>query len=373
MAACPKCGSDDLDLAEKLENGQRRIKCESCGHDWLKGEPRITYLPANDIGSAWGRFPKAEDVRAEVLQEAQALKKQFLEAHPGPREEATEFREQFEYLFSQQGLREITPEEIRYFANANRAGNPGNMSVFNNTWNEMGPGAGTREVKAVIEYLLYGHEETPREDRLTDLITGRNGLGMNGFREALLTKVLCMVEPDRFIPINMYTGQGGKKEIAKWVYDLELPRREKTAQTIGRLIVWSNDLLLKLAGDGFVDNEHVAEFLWWAKDEVGHRKGLVPTADPGDEPEFVLFKDDDEGFRNWLREHARGFYLNAARNPSGDEVLLHQVGCTHVGDASPGGKWTETFIKVCSASKTELEAWSRTTAGQEPRQCQSCA
>lgn len=27
-----------------------------------------------------------------------------------------------------------TPEELKYFANANLAGNPGNMSVFNTAW-----------------------------------------------------------------------------------------------------------------------------------------------------------------------------------------------------------------------------------------------
>lgn len=86
---------------------------------------------------------------------------------------------------------------------------------------------------------------------------------MPGFREALLTKVLCMVEPTRFLPINKYTGHAGKKEIAKWVYDLDLPRYKSVSWTIGRLIIWSNDLLLELAGDGFTDTEHAAGFLWF--------------------------------------------------------------------------------------------------------------
>ncbi|MFB7467698.1 hypothetical protein ACFCZ1_30110 [Streptomyces sp. NPDC056224] len=37
--------------------------------------------------------------------------------------------------------------------------------------------------------------------------------------------------------------------------------------TRGRLILWSNDLLLDLAGEGFTNRQHAAAFLWWAKDQ----------------------------------------------------------------------------------------------------------
>ena len=101
------------------------------------------------------------------------------------------------------------------------------------------------------------------DDRLTDLIEARRGIGMKGFREALLTKVLCMVEPQRFIPILTYTSKAGKREYAKWVYDLDLPEPAAVSWTIGQLIFWSNDLLVELAGEGFEHAEHVGEFLWW--------------------------------------------------------------------------------------------------------------
>ncbi len=41
--------------------------------------------------------------------------------------------------------------------------------------------------------------------------------------------------------------------------------------TKGRLIYWSNDLLCEMAGDGFVDRVHAAEFLWWASQEEDDR------------------------------------------------------------------------------------------------------
>lgn len=82
-----------------------------------------------------------------------------------------------------------------------------------------------------------------------------------------------MVEPDRFLPISKYTGQAGKREIAKWVYGLSLPDPETTTWTIGRLIYWSNDLLGDAAGHDFVDTAHVSKFLWWAKDHVREEDG----------------------------------------------------------------------------------------------------
>ncbi len=370
---CPECGSTELDLVERLEDERRRLKCESCGHEWLRGEARAVYKTTTSIDDLRKRFPSPEDVKPDIVERADLLKQQYLKDHASSSAAAIEFRERYRQVFSEEGLRDTAPQVLKDFANSSLAGNPGNMSRFNDAWNEMGAEEGAQRVKDAVEYLLYGPDDTFLEDRLTNLVEGRRGFGMTGFREALLTKVLCMVEPTRFLPVNKYSGVAGKKEIAKWVYDLNLPRQETVSWTIGRLIIWSNDLLLELAGDGFQDTEHAAGFLWWAKDEMRARSGEVPTGDSDSEPDFIIFKDDDDGFRRWMVEHPAGFYLNANRAPASDDVLLHKVGCSHIGDAEPRGvAWTEQYIKVCSSTKLELEVWSRTVAGQEARHCQTC-
>jgi hypothetical protein len=92
---------------------------------------------------------------------------------------------------------------------------------------------------------------------------------MTGFKEALLTRALCVMYPDRFLTILKYTTEaGGKREIARMVYGLELPAPESVNWTRGRLILWSNDLLHALVGEGFANQQHAAAFLWWAKDQV---------------------------------------------------------------------------------------------------------
>lgn len=54
--------------------------------------------------------------------------------------------------------------------------------------------------------------------------------------------------------------------MAKAVYGLDLPSPDRVSWTIGRLIVWSNDLLRNLTGGGFAGQQHAGDFLWWAKD-----------------------------------------------------------------------------------------------------------
>lgn len=371
--SCPQCSSTDLDLVEVLEDERRRLKCEDCGHEWLRGEARVVYKTTTSIDDLRKRFPSPEDVKPDVLDRASVLKQEYLKAHPASTVQAVEFRERYQEIFSPEGLSKATPEDLKYFANANLAGNPGNMSVFNTAWNELGAEEAAQRVKDAIDYLLYGPADTFLEDRLTNLIEGRRGFGMTGFREALLTKVLCMVEPTRFLPINKYTGQAGKKEIAKWVYDLNLPKPESTSWTIGRLIIWSNDLLLELVGEGFTDTEHAAGFLWWAKDEMRREAGVAPTGNVDHDPDYIVFKDDDEGFRDWVRQHPSGFYINTERKPSPNYLMLHQVGCMHVGDAEDRDvSWTTDYIKVCSPIKLELEAWARTVVGGEAMPCQTC-
>lgn len=88
----------------------------------------------------------------------------------------------------------------------------------------------------MIEYLLYGPDEVPLEDRPQHLLSGTKPFAMTGFKESLLTRVLCVVQPERFLSILKYTTEaGGKMEIARAVYGLELPAPESVNWTLGRL------------------------------------------------------------------------------------------------------------------------------------------
>ncbi len=266
LIACPSCSSHDID-GEALDDGRIRVLCTSCGHVWLRGEAKRVYRSATTIHDLRRQFPSPDDVLPEVRLRVEDLKQQFLVERPEARPEVLAFWSKYAQLFSEQGLGTADPQDLKDFANSNVGANPGNMSVFNTEWNTIGDAEAAARTADSIRYLLYGPEGTYLEDRLTQLIEGDRGLGMTGFREALLTKVLCVVYPERFLPIVKYTGVAGKKEIAERVFDLRLPDPESTSFTIGRLVIWSNDLLMELVGD-LGHNTQASQFLWWAKDQA---------------------------------------------------------------------------------------------------------
>lgn len=266
---CPTCKTDDLVvLVEALTGTQRRLRCEQCGYEWLRGEPAPQKIALPTLDDIKKRFPKPGDVDPNRLARARELKAEFLKREPEPEPNVATYWEKYQHVFSAGGLQTANPQDLKDFANSNIGAGSGNMSVFNDAWNKMGADAGAEQVRKVIDYLLRGTSPVDLEDRLTALIQDTKSFGMKGFKESLLTKVLCIVYPDRYLTILKYTGEAGKREIARSIWGLELPDPEKVDWTIGRLILWSNDLLLALLGDGFKHQQHAAAFLWWAKDKA---------------------------------------------------------------------------------------------------------
>ncbi|WP_318657816.1 hypothetical protein [Cellulosimicrobium composti] len=266
---CSTCGSDDVDLLDVLSDGRRRVSCVECGHTWVRGTAstptRPRPLPTFD--ELRTTFPSPEDVAPERVEHARRLKVTYLAGSPTPDPAVAPFWAKYQRIFSAEGLPTAAPQDLKDFANLSVGANPGNMSVFNTEWNRIGDDAAAAQVRTAVEHLLRGPESTPLEDRLTQLIDDTTSLGMKGFKEALLTKVLCIVHPDEYLTILKYTGTAGKVEVARAIWGVELPDPHRVTWTIGRLIVWSNTLLRALVGDGFENQQHAADFLWWAKDQ----------------------------------------------------------------------------------------------------------
>src|SRR5688572_6024140 len=126
--ACPQCGSDEIELIEVLEDERRSVECESCGHGWLRGEARRVFKTTSSIEDLRKSFPSPDDVRDEAADRARSLKEEYLKGHPAASTQALEFRQRYQDIFSKEGLAKAKPADLKYFANANLAGNPGNMS-----------------------------------------------------------------------------------------------------------------------------------------------------------------------------------------------------------------------------------------------------
>jgi hypothetical protein len=267
LIACPKCNSEDINGTPQADS-RLLIHCEDCGHEWLRGEARRDPgRPAvQTFESLHAAFPTPTAVRPDVRERVELLRADFLLTRREPDPDVEKFRARYQELFSREGLATAPAEELYEFANSDVVASAGNMSGFNRAWKTQGEERAAQKVRESIEFLLHGPESLRLEDRLTQLIDGKK-VGFPSFnKEPLLTKVLCVVEPDRFLPVLKYSAAtDGKKEIVKLVFDLDLPPAEKVAWTIGRLAIWSNDLLRSLIGNDIPDLQQATKFLAWAK------------------------------------------------------------------------------------------------------------
>jgi hypothetical protein len=271
LITCPTCSSDDIS-GKPQPDGRLLIHCDACGNEWLRGETRRDPArPAvQTIDSLHAEFPTAADVRPDVRDRVSMLQSEFmLDRPPADADaDAEPYRARYQELFSRDNLGTATAEQLLYFANSDTVAGPGNVSGFNRAWKTAGPDRAVVQVRATIEYLLYGPESLRLEDRFTQLVDGKKAIGFPSFKEGLLTKVLCVVHPERFLPLTRYSAAvDGKKELAKLVFDLDLPPVDKSTWTIGRLAVWSNDLLRSLVGNDHPDLQSAAQFLRWAKNQ----------------------------------------------------------------------------------------------------------
>ncbi|SNR55992.1 hypothetical protein [Blastococcus mobilis] len=267
LIACPKCNSEDINGTPQPDS-RLLIHCQDCGHEWLRGEARRDPgRPAvRTIDSLHAAFPTNLDVRPDVRERVAMLVSEFQLDHPAPDPEVADYRARFQPLFSREGLPTASPQDLLDFVTTDTVASPGNMSGFTRAWKTQGPDKAAQKVRESIEYLLHGPDSIRLEDRLTQLIDGRK-VGFPSFnKEPLLTKVLCIAQPDRFLPVLRYSAAtDGKKEIVKLVFELDLPPAEKVAWTIGRLAIWSNDLLRSLVGNDIPDLQQATRFLSWAK------------------------------------------------------------------------------------------------------------
>ena len=89
-------------------------------------------------------------------------------------------------------------------------------------------------------------------------------------------------------------------------------------------------------------------------------------------PDHVdLFRDDDHGFFDWLDSNPNGFFINTARNPKPDYLVLHRPDCSHI-DRRPSMNWTKDYIKLCANRRSDLEEWASSAVGGEVTLCRTC-
>jgi hypothetical protein len=86
-----------------------------------------------------------------------------------------------------------------------------------------------------------------------------------------------------------------------------------------------------------------------------------------------LFRDDDQGYGAWLGAHARGYVLNIQRSLNPSDARVHEAGCQTIsGTPARGRTWTGPYVKACSPSLRELDAWALAQARAAVTRCGTC-
>ncbi|MEU1182345.1 hypothetical protein ABZ464_32840 [Streptomyces sp. NPDC005820] len=211
-AMCPLCSDDeDIEVVRALDGGRRTVK-HRCGYEWEHREPAPPGKnPTHTFDALKSRFPKPEDVDPRRLERAARLKAQYLTNRPDFDPEVAAYWARYQKIFSPEGLRTSDPRALKDFANSDIGAHPGNQATFNSAWNALGDTAAAESTRRTIDHLLHGPEDVPLEDRLQQLLTDAQPFAMTGFKEALLTRVLCVVQPERFLSILKYTTPAGGK------------------------------------------------------------------------------------------------------------------------------------------------------------------
>jgi hypothetical protein len=221
------------------------------------------------------RFPTLDDVGDDALRRLAALKAAWPRNRPRPDPYAADFRRLHELMFSRAGLPHTEPGQLRDFVTSDVLALSGNTTSFAREWRRLGDRDASRRFRGVVEYLLRGEngedddsdDDLPLPDRFTALAEGRSEYAMGGVREPVLTRILAVARPERFLPVLTVDGGSGgegKRELTRSVLRLELPAVDRTRHTVGRLACGSNDLLVDALGAGFADLDDAAAFLLWA-------------------------------------------------------------------------------------------------------------
>ena len=88
----------------------------------------------------------------------------------------------------------------------------------------------------------------------------------------------------------------------------------------------------------------------------------------------VEFRNDDEGYRDWLRTHRGGWVINKGAPSFG--LKLHRAICDTI--SKPGVPYTSRDLsKVCSTDRSALLAWALgvewvRSAADVSTECPSC-
>ncbi|MGB3285725.1 hypothetical protein [Mycolicibacter algericus] len=90
-------------------------------------------------------------------------------------------------------------------------------------------------------------------------------------------------------------------------------------------------------------------------------------------PAARQFRDDEPGYRAWLKDHPNGYVINILRNHNPTDARLHRADCRTLTDQlSRGVALVGPYVKVCSDHLDALDEWAADQVRVLIQRCGSC-
>lgn len=206
-----------------------------------------------------------------------ALRQEFIENTGYPTDTDTQHiasRREFADLLASNKLASIAEADLRRIYGGKGYGYPGLQATLHRTLNQGGQTVYDRFLRAV-DYLLWDNVDdvAMRIDRIMD----EDDLGMPGFKEGAILKLLSVAHPERILPIFPYTGQNGKAALLQTV-DADGP---PLSASVGTRHVAANDALRAITEPLFPDDPWGQKnFLYWLQQREAETGATIQDVEP---------------------------------------------------------------------------------------------
>lgn len=193
------------------------------------------------------------------------LYRQFVTETEYPRDsDRKDRRTQVEWqeLLAPDRLASAPLSELRRIYGGGIYGNPGPQSILHTTLADADSQTIDRFL-AAIEYLLWDESE-PVAQRI-DRVMDEGDLGLRGFKEGAIMKLLAVARPTEFLLVYPFTGDKGKASMLR-ALDLDVPSLSST--TVGERQTTSNDALIAAVQSVTPDTLAQSRFLYWLLSRV---------------------------------------------------------------------------------------------------------
>ena len=85
------------------------------------------------------------------------------------------------------------------------------------------------------------------------------------------------------------------------------------------------------------------------------------------------YRDDDEGYRDWLNRNPDGYVINIQRSHNPTDAHLHDADCwTLIDQLDRDVSLSGSYVKVCGGTLEEVNEWAAKNVGEWVQPCGTC-